>query len=459
MINKGHILIVDDEKNYLLILSTMLKDIGYEITTLKDPELVLPHLAQSQIDVVITDMKMPKMTGAELLQEIKKSWPTIPVLVMTAFGSIESAVDAMRLGAFDYITKPFANDELFLSIQNAMKLAEIHQQYQILQETLEERYKMHQVIGKSKQITDILSLIERISSTKSTVLITGESGIGKEMLAKAIHFNSSRKKYSYVSVNCIVPQVFSLEEELFGREEITSSRITSIRKGRVEQASHGTLFLNEVTELSLELQDKLLRVMQDQVFERVGGSQQISIDLRVIASTTRNLSKLVEEGMFREALYYKLNVVHIPIPSLNERREDIPLLISYFAQKIAEENGVEQKEFSQEALNYLIGYEWPRNIRQLQNVLERCVVMTQHRVIGVDDLPPEIKDEESQFKSAVDLLPVEINLADTLDKIEAALVRRAMIRTDYVQSHAAEMLGISRSLIQYKLRKYRISGR
>lgn len=458
MSENARILVIDDEKNYLLVLEALLTDAGYSVTAINDPEMALAFLDDSEVDVVITDMKMPKLTGKEVLQTIKKSWPHIPVLIMTAFGSIESAVEAMRYGAFDYITKPFANDELLLSVHNAAELSRAHQQYRLLQENLENRYSTHQIIGKSKAIRDTLSIVDRVSASRSTVLITGESGTGKELVARAIHFSSSRKEAPFVTVNCMAFNAGVLESELFGHEKGSFTGAVAMRRGRFEQADHGTLFLDEIGELTLDLQVKLLRVLQERTFERVGGTDPVSVDIRVVAATNKDLSKLVAEDKFREDLFYRLNVVQIPIPPLRERREDIPLLVAHFVEKIATDNGLGAKSFSQEAQNYLTGYEWPGNIRQLQNVIERCMVMVPHAVIGVEDLPPEIRDEESQFKSAVDLLPVELNLADTLDRIEAALIRRALVRADFVQAHAAELLGISRSLMQYKLKKYNITG-
>ncbi len=458
MSDTAHILIVDDEKNYLLILGAILEDAGYKVTSLADPEMALAFLDDSEVDVVITDMKMPKLTGKELLQAIKKKLPHIPVLIMTAFGSIESAVEAMRDGAFDYITKPFANDEIILSVNNAVALSKAHQQYHLLQQNLEERYSTHQIIGNSKAIRDTLSLVDRVSQSRSTVLITGESGTGKELIARAIHFSSARKDAPFISVNCLAFNQGVLESELFGHEKGSFTGATAMRRGRFEQANHGTLFLDEVGELGLDLQVKLLRVLQERTFERVGGTDAVDVDIRIVAATNKTLETLVQEGKFREDLFYRLNVVQIHIPPLRERREDIPLLVSHFSQKIAAENNILPKTFSQEALNYLTGFEWPGNIRQLQNVVERCMVMVPSDNIGVDELPPEIKDEESQFKSAVDLLPIELNLADTLDKIEAALIRRALVRSDFVQANAADLLGISRSLIQYKLKKYNIMG-
>lgn len=454
----GRVLIVDDEKNYLLILQAILEDEGYEVTTINDPEMVLPFLEESEVDVVITDMKMPKITGKELLQYIKKNYPRLPVLIMTAFGSIESAVEVMRQGAFDYITKPFANDELLLSLHNAMELSKTHQQYQILRETLEERFNAHQIVGKSKAIMETLAVVDRVAQSKTAILIEGESGTGKAMVAKAVHFSSPRNDMPFVAVNCQAFNNENLEIELFGQETIGINGTTALKRGRIEMADQGTLYLGEVGALTVEIQVKLLRVLQDKVLERIGGSEQIPIDVRVVASSTKDLNKLVFEGKFREDLLYKLNIVKIEMPPLRERREDIPLLIAHFINKVCQENNIEAKHISYEALNYLTGYDWPGNIRQLQNIIERLMIMIPHKEIGVEDLPPEIKDEDAQFKSAVDLLPISLNLADTLDKIEGAVVRRALVRADFVQSRAAEMLGISRSLMQYKLKKYNITG-
>ncbi len=454
MNDKVHLLLIDDEKNYLLVLETLLTEAGYAVTALNDPETALAFLEESEVDIVITDMKMPRISGREVLERVKKNWPHIPVLIMTAFGSIESAVEAMRYGAFNYITKPFSNDELLLSIQNAAELARAHRQYQLLRESLEERYGKHQIIGRSRAIRDMLALVDRAGPSRATVLITGESGTGKELVARAIHFSSPRSQEPFVSVNCMALNPGVLESELFGHEKGSFTGAVAMRRGRFEQASGGTLFLDEVGELTPELQVKLLRVLQERRFERVGGSEEIEVDIRIVAATNKDLMPLVQAGTFREALYSRLNVVHIPIPPLRERREDIPLLVAHFAEKAAKENGIPPKTFSTEALNHLSGYEWPGNIRQLQNVVERCLVLVPGDVITLEDLPAEIRDEEAQFKSAVDLLPVQLDLADTLERIEAALIRRALVRADFVQAKAAELLGISKSLMQYKLKKY-----
>ena len=458
MNEQTHILLIDDEKNYLLVLEALLLDAGYSVTALNDPESALAFLEDSEVDVVVTDMKMPKISGKEVLEHVRRNYPHIPVLIMTAFGSIESAVEVMRFGAFDYITKPFSNDELLLALQNASELARAHRRYRLLHENLEERYSVHQIIGKGKGIRSVLGMVDRAAPSKSSVLITGESGTGKELVARAIHFASPRKGGPFISVNCMAFNAGVLESELFGHEKGSFTGAVAMRRGRFELADAGTLFLDEIGELSHDMQVKLLRVLQEKKFERVGGTEEIKVDIRVVTATNKDLAKEVEEGRFREDLFYRLNVVHIAIPPLRERREDIPLLVAHFTDKLAKENGLAPKAFTTEALDVLCGYEWPGNIRQLENTVERCMVMVPGDRIDVADLSPEIRDEETQLKSAVDLLPVELNLADTMDKLEAALVRRALARADFVQVKAAELLGISKSLLQYKLRKYGITG-
>ncbi|MEF2808735.1 MAG: sigma-54 dependent transcriptional regulator [Desulfovibrio sp.] len=455
----AHILIIDDEKNYLLVLQTLLEDEGYTVTALSDPETALAFLQESEVDVVVTDMKMPRITGLDVLERVKKQWPYIPVLIMTAFGTIESAVETMKYGAFDYITKPFSNDELLLSIHNAVELAQAHREYKLLQEAMQERFGLHTIIGRSAGISQVKLMVERAGPGRTTVLITGESGTGKELVARAVHLGSPRKDKPFVVVECAALTGDALEKELFGQETASSAGTPAIRRGRVEQADGGTLFLDDMAALTPDLQVKLLRLLQDRRFERVGGSTPIEVDVRFVMATNTDLAKKVEEGTFREDLYYRVNVVQIHLPPLRERREDIPLLVAHFVAKFTADNNMkQQKSFSTQALNYLTGYDWPGNIRQLENVVESCMVLVPGNVIEEENLPAEIRDEESQFKSAVDLLPVQLDLADTLQKIEAALIRRALVRADLVQVKAAELLNISKSLLQYKLKKYGITG-
>jgi len=458
MKKKKHLLVLDDEKNYLLVLEALLTDAGYKVTALNDPETALTFLEESDVDVVITDMKMPKITGAQVLDHVRKNYPGLPVLIMTAFGTIQSAVEVMRTGAFDYIAKPFSNDELLLSVQNAVELSQARQNYQLLTENFQTQYGRNNIIGKSGAIRSVLSLIDRAAPSKSTVLITGESGTGKELVARAIHFSSPRKSAPFVSVNCMALNANLLESELFGHEKGSFTGAVAMKRGRFELADSGTLFLDEIGELSHDMQVKLLRVLQERRIERVGGTEEIEVDIRIVAATNKDLLEEVKKGNFREDLYYRLNVVHMQIPPLRERREDIPLLVSHFIEKISNQQDVAERTFTVEALDYLSGYEWPGNIRQLENVIERCLVLGTGSAITVDDLPPEVRDEESQLKSAVDLLPVQLDLSDTLEKIEAALIRRALARGNFVQVKVAESLGISKSLLQYKLKKYNITG-
>ncbi|GAB1411147.1 sigma-54 dependent transcriptional regulator [Desulfovibrionales bacterium] len=455
----GHVLIIDDEKNYLLILEAILEEGGYTVTALSDPAMAVAYLDEAEIDVVVTDMKMPGMTGQEILEIVRKRFPHIPVLIMTAFGSIDRAVEAMRSGAFDYITKPFANDEILLSVRKAFKLSQAEQQNRLLRESLAEKFGKHSIIGNSKSIQDVLTLAGKVAPTRSTVLVTGESGTGKELVARAIHVASDRRDMPFISVNCMSLNPGVLESELFGHEKGSFTGAVARKRGRFELAQGGTLFLDEIGELSPEMQVKLLRVLQERVIERVGGTESVAVDFRLVAATNKVLHDEIEAGRFREDLFYRLNVVNIHLPPLRERREDIPILASHFLKKFSVENNKPMQGFSSGAIDYLSAYEWPGNVRQLENVIERCVVLSGQDIIDVDDLPTELRDEEMQFKSAVDLLPLKVNLSDTLEKIEAALIRRALVHAGFVQVKAAELLDVSKSLLQYKLKKYKIPAK
>jgi two-component system NtrC family response regulator len=357
------------------------------------------------VDVVITDMKMPRLSGQDVMARVRENWPHIPVLIMTAFGSIEAAVEAMKLGAFDYIAKPFANDELLLSVTKAMAFARAQRQNRLLRESLGRTYGKHNIVGSSKAMRRVLEMVERAAPSKSTVLISGESGTGKELIARAIHLASPRKDEPFVSVNIASLSPGVVESELFGHEKGSFTGAVAMRRGRFELANGGTLFLDEIGELSQELQVKLLRVLQERRFERVGGMDPIETDIRVVAATNKNLVQAVADGTFREDLFYRLNVVHIEVPPLRERREDVPLLAAHFLTKYAKENDKSFKGFSSDALGFLQGYDWPGNVRQLENAIERSVVLADGEVIGQDDLPAEIRDEDTQYTSAVDMLP------------------------------------------------------
>ncbi|MBZ4659769.1 MAG: response regulator [Desulfacinum sp.] len=387
----GNVLIIDDEKNYLFILEDLLEEEGHSVLTAQDGAAGLELFRTNDLDVVVTDMKMPGMDGMEVLDQIRSLNPDIPVVMMTAYGTVEKAVEAMKKGAFDYILKPFENEELKLIIRKACDHYRLVRENQELSAKLQERYHFHNIIGKSAPMQRIYELIEKVAPTKATVLITGESGTGKELIARAVHYNSPRKNAAFISVNCGALPENLLESELFGHERGAFSGAVSLRKGRFELAHGGTLFLDEISEMSPPLQVKLLRALQEMAFERVGGSETLQVDVRIVAASNRNLKEEVAAGRFRSDLYFRLNVVHIELPPLRERKEDIPLLIKHFLHKYAKETGRESLALSPEALRHLLDYSWPGNVRELENVIERAVILCAGSEIRVKDLPPEVR--------------------------------------------------------------------
>ena len=412
MSEKAHLLIIDDEKNYLLVLQTLLEDEGYAVTAISDPETALAFLDESEVDVIVTDMKMPKVTGREVLERVKKNWPYIPVLIMTAFGSIESAVEVMRYGAFDYITKPFSNDELLLSIHNAVELSRAHRQYRLLQEVMEDRYGVHKIVGRSRAIRDVLLMVERAAPSRSTVLITGESGTGKELVARAIHYTSPRKDKPFVSVNCMALNPGVLESELFGHEKGSFTGAVAMRRGRFEQADSGTLFLDEVGELSLNMQAKLLHVLQNRSFIRVGGNEPIQVDIRVIAATNCDLEEMVQQKRFREDLYYRLNVMPIHIPPLRKRKNDIIPLAQHFLDYYNQKYDFHRK-LSPATCFALLNYRWEGNVRQLKNSIEQATIITDTDLIQPESLPMNVAGPEP-----VQDAPAEAGLNEMLERME-----------------------------------------
>ncbi|MFW6217118.1 MAG: sigma-54-dependent transcriptional regulator, partial [Desulfohalobiaceae bacterium] len=382
-----HVLVIDDEQNYLLLLETLLEDEGYSVTTLQDPELALDYLTESEVDVLVTDMKMPKVSGQDILERVRRDYPHIPVLIMTAYGSIDGAVEAMKCGAFDYINKPFSNSELLLSVSKAAQMSQAERQNRQLRQSLQEKYGVHQIIGRSRPMRQVLDLVDRVAPSSSNVLITGESGTGKELVAQALHYSSPRAKGPFVSVNCMALNPGVLESELFGHEKGSFTGATVKKRGRFETAHKGTLFLDGIGEFSTDLQVKLLRVLQEHSFERVGGDRPVHVDIRLITATNKDLSQEVEKGNFREDLYYRLNVVNIHVPPLRERAEDIPLLAAHFLHIASQENQKQVSSFSPEALQALSAYSWPGNVRQLENVVERSVVLARGEQISHDELP------------------------------------------------------------------------
>ncbi len=448
------VLVVDDEKNYLVVLSELLGEEGYEVICAASGPAALSYLAESDIDLVITDMKMPKMSGINLLEEVKRRDPDLPVIMMTAYGTVENAVEAMKKGALDYITKPFQNEELKVTVRKAVEHRALLRRHRLLATELAERLGPHNIIGRSAPMQRIFELIGRVAETKATVLITGESGTGKELIAKAIHFGSQRRAAPFVSVNCSALAETLLESELFGHERGSFTGAVASRKGRFELAEGGTLFLDEVGEMSAALQVKLLRVLQEMEFERVGGTRTHKVDVRVLAASNRDLKQAVAEGIFREDLFYRLNVVHLQVPPLRERPGDIPLLAAHFAAKYGRTLGKPALAISPEAMDVLMRHGWPGNVRELENAVERAAILCQAETVRPADLPEELRGEELARPLPGELF--EMPLPEALDHLEARLIKRALMRAGYVQAQAAKALGITRSLLQYKMKKYNL---
>jgi len=450
------ILIVDDEKNYLVVLEALLGPEGYEIMTTDDAADALRLIRDSDLDLVITDMKMPGMSGMELLEESKKIRPELPVIMMTAYGTIELAVEAMKKQAYDYITKPFQNEQLKLTIKKALENHRLARENRRLNDALLDRYRFGNIVGKSKPMLKVYDLVSRIAQSRASVLITGPSGTGKELIAKAIHYNSPRKDKPFVSINCGALTETLLESELFGHEKGAFTGAVAMKKGRFEVADGGTLFLDEVGDMPQPLQVKLLRVLQEMEFERVGGTRSIKVDVRVLSASNRNIKEDVEKGLFREDLYYRLNVMNIEVPPLRERIDDIPLLVKHFIEKYREDEGKDKIELSPEAWKALYSYSWPGNVRELENVIERAVVLSSGGKISLEDLPEELVGAEAEF-DVERLVPPNVPLPKAMEQIEEKLIRRALHQCNNVQAHAAKMLGITKSLIQHKMKKYKIT--
>ncbi|MGD9158963.1 MAG: sigma-54 dependent transcriptional regulator [Desulfobacteraceae bacterium] len=449
------VLIVDDEKNYLVVLEALLAPEGYEIITADNPEEALRLLRESDLDLVITDMKMPGISGMTILEEARKINPDIPIIIMTAFGSIEMAVEAMKRHAYDYIEKPFKNEALKLTIKKALQNYQLVKENRLLSEALSDRYRFGNIIGKSRLMQEIYDLISKVSHTKTSVLITGESGTGKELIANAIHYNSPRKDRPFVSINCGALTETLLESELFGHEKGAFTGAVAMKKGRFELADGGTLFLDEVSEMSPTLQVKLLRVLQEMEFERVGGTRTIDVDVRILSASNRDIKDDISKERFREDLFYRLNVIHIEVPSLRERGEDIRLLVNHFINKYRKDDD-EKPELSPEAWKILFNHNWPGNIRELENIIERAVVLNSTGLITPDDMPAYLLEKEDEI-NIEKFIPSGAPLQKTLEQIEEQLIRRALKSCNNVQSHAAEMIGITKSLFQHKMKKYNIS--
>jgi len=449
------ILIVDDEKNYLVVLEALLSSEGYEVITVDNSIDALEHITNPDLDLVITDMKMPGISGMELLEEIKKINFDLPVIVMTAYGTIEMAVDAMKKNAYDYITKPFRNEELKLTIRKALEKYRLVRENRLLNEALSDKYRFGNIIGKSKPMMEIYDLISKVSKSRASIMITGPSGTGKELIANAIHYNSPRKDRPFISINCGALTETLLESELFGHEKGSFTGAIAMKKGRFELADGGTLFLDEVGEMPPPLQVKLLRVLQEMEFERVGGTKTIKVDVRILSASNRDIKEDVVKGLFREDLFYRLNVIHIEVPSLKERGEDIRMLVDHFIDKYRD--GENKKiELSPDAWKALYNYSWPGNIRELENIIERAVVLNSSDIITPEDLPAYLLERKEEL-DVDSFIPINSPLQQTLEQIEKKIIIRALKKCGNVQSRAAEMIGIKKDLFHHKMKKYNIS--
>jgi two-component system, NtrC family, response regulator len=451
------ILIVDDEKNYPPILSAILQEEGYETLTATSGQEALSILRDSDVDLVLTDMKMPGMDGIELLEKIKIDQPDLPVIMMTAHGTVDKAVEAMQKGAYTYILKPFENDRLVLYVSKAIDMYRVVKENILLRNTFESQYKFGNIIGKSKVMKDVFQTIQKVAPSQATVLIEGESGTGKELAAKSIHFNSPRRDKPFIAINCSAFVDTLLESELFGHERGSFTGAVAMKKGRFELADSGTLFLDEIGELSQNLQVKLLRVLQEKTIERVGGIKSIPIDIRLIAATNKTLEKEILAGRFREDLYYRLNVVRIIMPPLKRRQEDIRLLVNYFIDKYAGERRtqVPVKGVDHDVERLFFEYHWPGNIRELENLIERAMILCPGEWITPSDLPKEFKRQVANTLH-VDSIPADAPLYETLATVEKSMIVRALKIADNVQSHAAQLLGIGKSGLNQKIKKYNL---
>ena len=449
---KFNILIIDDEKNIREGLSASLEMEGYNTVLAENGKEGLELFAKGDIDLVITDLRMPQVTGEEVLDKIISGSPGVPVIVLTGHGSIDTAVDAMRKGAYDFLTKPLNLDRLTLIVKRALQGRTLTLQHRLLQEELQElqgKKVFESMIGKSSQMQKVFDTIKRVADSKASVLITGESGVGKELISNAIHNLSSRKDKPMIRVHCAALTETLLESELFGHEKGAFSGAVARKRGRFELANGGTIFLDEIGEINQNVQIKLLRVLQDKKFERVGGEETIEVDVRVVAATNKNLLEEIKKGNFREDLYYRLNVVNIEVPPLRERKEDIPLLVAEFIKTFAKENSKQIEGLDNKTRSILYNYDWPGNIRQLKNCIESAVVMCQGNVITVDDLPPGIVSTNENES-------IKIPIGIPMEEAEKIIITENLAYFKGNKSKTADVLQIGRKTLHRKLEEYKI---
>lgn len=441
------VLIVDDEVSQTDLLKGFLQKKGYCVTTTQDPEEALEVIQSRDIDLMIVDYRMPKMNGLSLIKKVRAIDPVVGIIMVSAYGSIETAVEVIKAGASEFLTKPIDLSGLLLSIEKSIDKKQLLEENRQLKEILQERFHLENIIGSSSALEEVMSMVQRCATSNATVIIRGESGTGKELIATALHFASNRKDHPFVKVNCAALPESLLESELFGHVKGAFTGALADRKGKFEEADKGTIFLDEIGEISLTTQSKLLRVLQEKEFERVGSNQTIKVDVRIITATNRNLEEAVELKELREDLFYRLNVVPIYIPPLRKRREDIISLINHFIDNFSKENNKKIKGITQDAKNILVKYDYPGNIRELENLIERAVVISRDEMISVKDLPVSVTSYHSgevETSGGIELM--------TLEEAEKRLIQLALEKHNGVQTRAAKELGISERALRYKLK-------
>ncbi|MCL2765761.1 MAG: sigma-54 dependent transcriptional regulator [Treponema sp.] len=445
------LLVIDDEKNIREGLAEALQGDGYDVVCAENGDEGWKYFSNGDVDLVITDLKMPEMGGEELMKRILAQAPGFPVIILTGHGTVETAVNAMRNGAWDFLTKPVDLDHLSLKVKRALDTRELFFQHRRMEEELERRNKFKSIIGNSRNMREVFDTISKAAPTKASVLITGESGVGKELVADAIHETSPRKDNPFIKVHCAALSSSLLESELFGHEKGSFTGAISRKRGRFELASGGTLFLDEIGEIDQNIQIKLLRVLQEKKFERVGGEQTVETDVRIITATNKDLKTEIEKGNFREDLYFRLNVVNIHVPPLRERKDDIPVLAAAFLKEFSDENSKNIEGINEKARARLYAYEWPGNIRELRNCIESAVVMCQSNVITVDDLPPV-------FRNIDDGIWINIKLGASMEECEKIIIRDTLSYCKGNKSKTAETLEIGRKTLLRKLADYELGA-
>ena len=448
-----NLLIIDDEKSQRDILSGYLKKKGFNVFTAESGRDGIKIVEENVIDIILSDYKMPEMTGIDVLENVQKINPEISFVIITAYGTVQNAVKAMRIGAYDYISKPVDLDELDLLLERIIERKNLKSENQFLKTQLQEKHKLTSVISQSPVMEEVLSVASRAAESKATVLVTGKNGTGKEVIAKAIHYASPRKDKPFIALNIPALSENLVESELFGHEKGAFTSADKLKKGRFEIANGGTIFLDEIGDMTPNTQVKLLRTLQEHTIERVGGTENIEIDVRILAATNQDLEKKIEEGTFREDLFYRLNIVRIHVPALNERREDILPLIEYFLKKFGKENGKENIEISKEATDKLLKYNYPGNVRELENIIERAVVLSRSNVITESDLSMKVKG----LKNEGDLpMPGTGALVEQVEALEKKLIYDALAEVNGNQTKAGKILGLTERNLRYKLKKYNI---